>query len=337
MFKSFKPTDPYSSEWSTFWAANPSLHRGIGADAAVAIPDADAGDASATDVKPDADKAATDASAKAVAKTDKGDDWRSDLPDDLKETANRFTSKADAVRAIADLRKRESQVRVPGRDATPEQIAAYQKAVGVPDKPELYEFPDLPEGLELTDQVKESRTQWGKRFHTLGVSKETAKELSKLVNEDVVRELTAQKEADKAFATKQEEALRNEWKGDEYERNKTLANRAFSDLANRTGLKLDDLTRIETKDGRFLMDRAEIVKMFAVIGREMSEGSLGPTLTESEKDTVDEQIRNIRTQTAEAQSAGDSKRANALYQQEQALIARREGSKPVVGARGRMV
>ena len=334
MFKPFKPIDPYSSEWSTFWAANPSLHRGVGAEAAVAETD----DAAVTDiVKPDADKAAADAAAKVVTKTDKEDNWRSDLPDDLKETANRFTSKADAVRAIADFRKRESQVRVPGKDATPEQIAAYQKAVGVPDKPELYEFPDLPEGLELTDQVKESRTQWGKRFHTLGVSKETAKELSKLVNEDVVRELSAQKEADKAFATKQEEALRNEWKGDEYERNKTLANRAFSDLANRTGLKLDDLTRIETKDGRFLMDRAEIVKMFAVIGREMSEGSLGPTLTESEKDTMDDQIRNIRTQTAEAQSAGDSKRANALYQQEQALIARREGSKPVVGARGRMV
>src|SRR5687767_6715160 len=101
------------------------------------------------------------------------DDWRSDLPDDLKETANRFTSKADAVRAIIDMRKRESQVRVPGKDATPDQIAAYHKAIGVPEKPELYEFPDLPEGLELTDQVKESRAEWGKRFHSLGINKET--------------------------------------------------------------------------------------------------------------------------------------------------------------------
>ena len=264
-------------------------------------------------------------------------DWTADLPDDLKETGKRFTSKADAVRAIIDFRKRESQVRVPGKNASPEEIATYHKAIGIPEKPEDYEFPDLPEGLELTEEVKASRAEWGKRFQALGITKEAAKELSRLANEEALRELKAVKEADEAFVKQQEAELRNEWKGEEYERNKTLANRAFTELANRTGLKLDELTRIETKDGRFLMDRAEIVKMFAAIGREMSEGSIGSTLTDSEKDTVEEQIRTVRAQVAEAQSVGDSKRANKLYQQEQALIAKRDGSKAVVGARGRMV
>lgn len=264
-------------------------------------------------------------------------DWTADLPDDLKETGKRFTSKADAVRAINDFRKRESQVRVPGKNASPEEIAAYHKAIGIPEKPEDYEFPDLPEGLELTDQIKEARAAWGKRFQSLNIPKEAAKELSRLANEDAIRDLTAQKAADKAFAESQEAALRNEWKGEEYERNKTLANRAFEELANRTGLKIEDLARIETKDGRFLMDRAEMVRMFAAIGREMAEGSIGPTLTDSEKDTIDDQIRGIRQQVADAQSSGDSKRANKLYQQEQALIAKRAGNKPIVGARGRMM
>lgn len=264
-------------------------------------------------------------------------DWTADLPDDLKETGKRFTSKADAVRAINDFRKRESQVRVPGKNASPEDIAAYHKAIGIPEKPEDYEFPNLPEGTELTEQIKESRAEWGKRFQSLGIPKEAAKELSRLANEDALRDVVAQQEADKAFVAQQEAALRDEWKGEEYERNKTLANRAFTDLANRTGLKIEDLTRIETKDGRFLMDRAEIVRMFAAIGREMSEGSIGPTLTDSEKDTVDDQIRGVREQVAEAQAVGDSKRANKLYQQEQALIAKREGGKNIVGARGRMV
>jgi len=190
--------------------------------------------------------------------------------------------------------------------------------------------------MELNDQVKASRAEWSKQFHALGVPKETAKALAKFANEQAARESVAQIEADKAFAAKQEEALRNEWKGDDYDRNKTFANRAFAELANRSGLKLDDLGKIETKDGRFLMDRAEIVRMFATIGREMAEGTLGPTLTESEKETVDDQVRNVRAQIQEAQSSGDSKRANKLYQQEQALISRKEGSKPVVGARGRM-
>ncbi len=264
-------------------------------------------------------------------------DWTADLPDELKETAKRFTSKADAVRAINDLRKRESQVRVPGKNATPEEIATYHKAIGIPEKPEEYEFSDLPEGLELTEEVKASRAEWAKHFQSLGIPKATAKEISRLANEESLRELKAVKEADEAFVKQQEAALRSEWKGEEYERNKTLANRAFTELASRTGLNIEDLTKIETKDGRFLMDRVEIVKMFAAIGREMSEGTVGPSLTETEKDTVDDQIRGIRQQVAEAQSVGDSKRANKLYQQEQALIAKREGSKAIVGARGRMV
>ena len=279
---------------------------------------------------------ATPAATPAVAST-ASDDWTADLPDDLKETGKRFTSKSDAVRAINDFRKRESQVRVPGKNATPEETAAYHKAIGIPEKSEEYEFPNLPEGMELTEQVKESRAEWGKRFQKLGIPKEAAKELSKLANEDALRDAVAQKEADKAFVESQEAALRSEWKGDEYDRNKTLANRAFTDLASRTGLNLEDLTKIETKDGRFLMDRSEIVRMFAAIGREMSEGSIGPSLTESERDTADEQIRNVRTQVAEAQASGDSKRANLLYQQEQGLLAKRSGNNPIVGARGRMV
>jgi len=263
------------------------------------------------------------------------DDWRSDLPEDLRKTAERFTSKADAVRAIENFRKRESQVRVPGKNATEEEVAAYKKAVGVPDKPELYEFPDLKD-QEITDEIKASRQVWGKRFHELGVSKDTAKALSNLVNEDQQKYLLSQVEADKAFAKSQEEALHTEWK-DDFDKNKTFANRAFSEIANRAGLKLDDLTKIETKDGRFLMDRAEMLRIFSIIGREMAEGSLGPVLTDAERDTVEDQISDVRKEIVEAQDKGDSKRANKLYQKEQALISKKQGSKPIIGAAGRMV
>lgn len=343
IYQSVRPTNPYSSEWPAFWAAHPSLGRGVGAEAAVVDAVADKSDAGAAGAvgdgagKDDGNGKASDAAAdlKGAASILDGD-WREDLPDDLKETAKRFTSKADAVRAIVDFRKRESQVRVPGKNASPEETAAYHKAIGIPEKPELYEYPDLPEGMEVTDQVTANRAEWSKRFHSFGIPKEAAKALAKFANEDVLRELTANVEADKAFATKQEASLRDEWKGDEYERNKTLANRAFTELANRSGLKLDDLTKIETKDGRFLMDRAEIVRMFATIGREMSEGSIGPTLTESEKDTLDDQVRDVRAQIGEAQREGDSKRANRLYQREMALVAKKGGSQPIVGARGRV-
>ena len=195
----------------------------------------------------------------------------------------------------------------------------------------------MPEGLELTDDIKQSRAEWAKHFQSLGIPKAAAKEISRLANEESLRALKAEKDADAAFVKQQEDALRSEWKGEEYDRNKTLANRAFTELASRTGLNIEDLTRIETKDGRFLMDRSEIVRMFAAIGREMSEGTVGPSLTDSEKDTVDDQIRGVRAQVAEAQSVGDSKRANKLYLREQELISKRGGNNSIVGSRGRMV
>ena len=272
-----------------------------------------------------------------AADSAKADDWRSDLPEDLRKTAERFASKADVVRAVESFRKRESQVRVPGKNATEEEISAYRKAVGVPEKAEEYEFSDLPEGQDLNDEIKTSRQEWGKRFHELGIPKESAKALSKMVGDDQQKYLAAQVETDKAFAKAQEEALRAEWKGEEFEKNKTLANRAFKEVAERAGLNLNDLRKIETKDGRFLMDRAEVVKLFSIIGREMSEGSLGPALTEGERETVHEEIRDVRKQISEAQSQGDSKRANQLYRKEQALIAKEKGNKPIVGSAGRMV
>jgi len=264
----------------------------------------------------------------------KDQDWRSDLPEDLRKTAERFASKADAVRAIESFRKRESQVRVPGKDATDDEKAAYRKAVGIPDKAELYEFPDI-EGQEINDEIKVSRQVWSKRFHELGIPKDTAKTLSKLVNEDALRYQTSQIEADKTFATSQEEALKSEWK-DDFDKNKTLANRAFSTIATRAGLNMEDLSRIETKDGRFLMDRAEMLRVFAVIGREMSEGTLGPALSEDERETVADEVRDIRKQISEAQESGNSKRADQLYAKEQKMLAKM-GNKSIVGASGRMI
>src|SRR3990167_7976372 len=263
-------------------------------------------------------------------------DWRADIKDDdAKKFAESSTDINHLVKRALDLRGKVSNaIFKPGKNATPEEVSSYRKALGIPDKANDYEFPDVPKE-QLTDELKASRAEWSKRFHDLGISKDAAKALSGLVNQDAEKFMQAQVEADKDFAKKQEEALKSEWKGPEYEKNKTLANRAFTEVANRAGIPLEALTKIETKDGRFLMDRAEIVKLFSVIGREMAEGTLGPTLSESESETVEGEIRDVRKQQSEVQLNGDSKVANRLYQREQALIAKMKGSKPIVGAQGR--
>lgn len=258
-------------------------------------------------------------------------DWRGQIKD---EEAKKFAeNSADVNHLIGralDMRKQLSTAVVkPGKDADEKQIAAYRKAMDIPNDPNEYEFPQV-KGQELTDEIKNSRASWAKRFHEANVPKSTAKALIDSLNQDVLAAEEAQTKADKAFAEAEEAKLKQEWKGD-YDKNKTLANRAFKDISERAGIKLDDLTQIETKDGRFLMDRSEIVRLFAIIGREMSEGSLGPTLTDSEKETIDDQIKDMRKKQDEASRSGNSKEANRLYQQEQALIARRDGDRPIVG------
>ena len=262
------------------------------------------------------------------------EDWRHGISDDLKETADRFSSREDALRAIQTLRKRDSQVRVPAKDASDDDVAAYHKAVGVPKTAELYEFPDLPEGQELTDEIKANRAEWGERFHKLNIPKDAAKTLAQMVNEDAEKSIAAEIDADKIFVKSQEDTLRAEWKGDDYEKNKTFANRAFAELANRAGVNIDDLTRMETKDGRLLMDNASMLRVFSVVGREMAEGSLGPALSPTERDTVDDRIREVRSQIKTAQGEGDSKRADRLYAEEQKLIAKMDGDKGIVGSPG---
>lgn len=262
-------------------------------------------------------------------------EWRDQITD---EGAKKFAEDSPDINHLVnrgvELRKQVSNAIIKPTDTSnEEQMAAYRKALGVPDKFEDYEFPDLEEG-QLTDAVIADRAKWAERFHNMNIPTETAKALSELLNEDTTKVLAAQAEADKLFSEAQEAKLKADW-GDDHEKNKTYANRAFKDIAERAGVNLEDLTKIETKDGRFLMDQAEVVRMFATIGREMAEGSLGPVLSESEIDTIDGQIRDLRTQQVEAEGKGDSKLKNKLYQKELALIAKRDGDSNIVGAQGR--
>ncbi|MHC4357043.1 MAG: hypothetical protein ACYS0H_30465, partial [Planctomycetota bacterium] len=262
-------------------------------------------------------------------------DWRESIKDDAaKKFAEDSSDLNHLVTRALDMRQKLAKaVIVPGKNAKDEEIAAYRKAMNIPAEPKGYEFPEVD---EITDEVKTSRETWSSRFHELGLSKEQAKALGQYVNEDSQAFEAAQVERDKQFATEQEDSLKSEWKGD-YEKNKTLANRAFNDIANRAGIDLDVLTKMETKDGRFLMDNAPIVRMFAAIGREMAEGTLGPTLTESEQETLNTQIEDVRAEIAKAQGEKNSKKANQLYQKEQALLARMHGNQPIVGSAGRTV
>ena len=261
-------------------------------------------------------------------------DWREAITEeDSKKFAESSTDINHLVKRAMDMRQKLSNAIVmPGKDASDDDVIAYQKALGIPGTPEGYEFPSVP---EMTDEIKASQQAWAARFHEMGISKEAATALVVAVNAESVEHEAAVVEADKAFAEKQSEALKAEWKGDDYDINIKFANRALEDLSNRAGLSIDALRQIETKGGRFLMDRPEMVKMLAAVGREMAEGTLGPSMTATEVETAQDAIRDLGKQIEEAQAVNDSRLANQLYQK-QLGIYDKMGDQPLVGAQGRV-
>lgn len=283
--------------------------------------DGDAGgDAGADPKKPEADA--------------KSDDWRAGITDpDARKLADSSTDLNHFAQRTLEMRQKlSSAILRPGKNAKPEEVAAYRKALEIPEEPSGYEFPDLPEGMELTDEVKLSRDVWGQRFHELGIPAPAAKELARLVNEDAAEYQKMQVEADKKFAADAEADLKKEWPGEEYAKNREFVNRAVAQFG---GDDLDDLRQLELKNGRFLFDDPRMMKLMARVGREMDEGSMGDVLSGNERDSLETQVRELREKQSEAKDKGDNRLADKLYQQEQEILKKMHGNQAIVGAQGR--
>ena len=181
-------------------------------------------------------------------------EWTAQLPDDLKtnEAFTGYETIGDLAKdhldvkgklgesegkikdfegKVVDLEKRlGDSIPKLSEKATPEEIAAFHKALGVPDKAEDYKFEkpkDLPEGLNYQDNVVQ---WWAQTAHEIGLSDKAAKSIFEKYNKlaveqynQQVRELAAQVEKENATA---QAALKEKW-GTEYDKNYELAVRCM--------------------------------------------------------------------------------------------------------------
>jgi hypothetical protein len=280
--------------------------------------------------------ATSTATTTATDKTTTSMDWRAMVTDPtLQEHAKRFNSLDDLVKGNVELRSDRDKLKStaiikPGKDAKPEDVAAYRKAMGVPEKPEDYKF-EVAEGVEPTETDKAFQSTMAKIFHDAGISSEAAAALNKGWNTFVAAQAKATKEADEAFAKDAETQLRKEW-GNDFDRNTEFAKRALKQLA---GDGADDLLNLETKAGRFLLDDPRMLKVFAQVGREMGEGSLGSVVSDNDRTGIQAEIDTLQSQKFEAMQKGDSQKANELDQKQAALYAKLNGNRPIVGTQGR--
>lgn len=86
-----------------------------------------------------------------------GEGWTNNLPEDsaaYKDTLSKYKSVPDMAKALANANALiGKKLGVPGEKSTPEEVAAFRKAMGVPDTLDDYKFaPDaLPEGMTWND------------------------------------------------------------------------------------------------------------------------------------------------------------------------------------------
>ena len=265
----------------------------------------------------------------------KAPEWREAIQDEkLRDHAGRFTSLEELVKGNLELRQERDKLKSaailrPGKDATPEDIAAFNRQLGALEKAEDYEalFPPPPEGQELPEDEKAAQAQWAAKFHELGVTKTQVEGLLKTFAEaKAAGEKAMAKEDDAAFQ-EAESRLKSEW-GADFDTNKIYAVEAIKHL------ELESLKELADKNDRLVLDNPAMLRALAKIGREMDEGRIG-TLSDDVRSTLTDQIEAKQKQIEEAQAKGDNAAANRLYQEKLAMIAKRDGDQPLVGVQGR--
>lgn len=188
--------------------------------------------------------------------------WRAALPDEYKEHefVKTFQKPGDFVKSALDIKtehdslktKLASAIIKPGENATPEEKAAYHKALGVPDKPEEYEFPKV-EGVEHDEKM----LSWARDvFHKNGLNKEQAAGISQAWDGFIKGIEQGLQEAETNALKEVETKLKEEWKAD-YDKNFELSKRAFKKFS---GAELSDFKAHPT-----------LVKAFYEVGKAMGE------------------------------------------------------------------
>jgi hypothetical protein len=150
---------------------------------------------------------------------------------------------------------RSNLLRLPDKPDAPEWAQVYDR-LGRPEKPEAYQF-EAPAGIDDT-----TLADYRKTAHQLGLSADQAAKLMSFYGQNLTAMQTRQAEAAQAAQADVTAALKREW-GQTYDDNLHLARRAARELGGDGIISLLEATR--------LGDHPDVVRMFAQIGKRLSE------------------------------------------------------------------
>lgn len=206
------------------------------------------------------------------------ENWRDQLSggdDKLKGLLNRYTSPDAFAKAFKELRTaydsrkptKAEAVDLP-ENPTEEQLSAYRKAKGVPDRPEDYEF-EIQEGRELADGEYDIFMDFAKNMHERNMPADVVKQVSSWFLD--YQEIAQQKAAELAYANRQqtEELLRVEW-GPDYKANVNMMSNV---LQEHLGTRAPELLSKQFSDGSMLGDNELFIRLMADLSRKVGGSS----------------------------------------------------------------
>lgn len=247
----------------------------------------------------------------------KKDDWRASIEDaKLRDHAGRFASPADLARAHRDLRDQLAKAPPsrPGKDAKPEELAAYLKKVGVPD-----EYTWTPaEGQKFSDAEVALQKKAGERFKAAELTAAQQKAVEGLWNEIRAETVAEATRAAIASYDAAETALRKEW-GADFDANANIANAAFTKYGKLAGIDVESVVGMKLEDGRELRAVPEMMRIFAAVGRMTMETTGIVGLDSNEKSGLLEQHREAVAKSSDANAKGDLITAKREFERSQEL------------------
>jgi len=201
-------------------------------------------------------------------------DWRSALPEDIRsEKVFESIKGKDITEALPVLAKNylnaqrlvgADKVVIPGKDATPEQLAEFRKKIGVPEKPEDYAVTP-PEGVDPASLNQEVLSKWRTRMHEAGITKAAAE---KIINDYLADEvaLTTQSAEQKAKQQQEWVTQLREAFGDKFDAKINIAQYALKEFGS------ENLVKWLEESGAG--NHPDVVQFFAKVGDAMSDDSV---------------------------------------------------------------
>jgi uncharacterized protein YpuA (DUF1002 family) len=255
-------------------------------------------------------------------------DWRENITNPkLRNSAGKFTSLDALVESYNKMGgELKSRIRVPGEDASEEDVAKFRKALGVPNSAEEYALTP-PEGKEydeadlaIISEFAEVALEHNVPAAAFSAFMQKLAERASGLRENVAEQIEdAREEA--------EEALHKEW-GNDFDKNVQMATRAAKAHGGTEFVKFLNSTKVEGYG--LLGDHPDMVKFLAQIGSKSDEHDMVLHSSASERQSAQDEIREIQEKYQVGSQAYNSPKVQKRLQQLFATVA---GENPISGQR----